>query len=376
MNSLKLSKRVIGIALSVLFVNAALADATSDARIQAYKANKLIPENVVLPTSTGAADSDEVVLFNKGALSWSSTSALSASYAPLLEKYGDMTVDELRAAMGPAGTFDEMLWEWVEEGWLSHVTPEQQEIREYLSLIANNKLQSDKLTSSEALSYLQEQFDLFVNHKDCATMGAFPCEGLNFSNRDLANVDMSSWKGVTAEQILSSSDLSSSTLPNVAFTGSEDFTGMCFHGTNLSGCTGITGEQIISAGELESATLPAIAFTGEEDFSGLYLYGTDFSNCSGITGKQFLDAAVMPEVNLPQIVFTGEEDFTGKTLPYDVTMFVGIKPSQIAQLDGLSYGMSMTSQQYTEWYDALVAKFSGHTVWVENMYIDVGEPLP
>ena len=58
MNSLKLSKRVIGFALSVLFVNAALADATSDARIQAYKANKLIPENVVLPTSTGAANSD------------------------------------------------------------------------------------------------------------------------------------------------------------------------------------------------------------------------------------------------------------------------------------------------------------------------------
>ena len=35
MNSLKLSKRVIGIALSVLFVNAALAGANSDARIQA-----------------------------------------------------------------------------------------------------------------------------------------------------------------------------------------------------------------------------------------------------------------------------------------------------------------------------------------------------
>lgn len=47
MNSLKLSKRVIGIALSVLFVNIALADANSDARIQAYKANKLIPQNIV-----------------------------------------------------------------------------------------------------------------------------------------------------------------------------------------------------------------------------------------------------------------------------------------------------------------------------------------
>ena len=207
MNSLKLSKRVIGFALSVLFVNVALADANSDARIQAYKANKLIPQNVVLSTSTGAADSDEVVVFNKGTLSWKSDNALSVSYAPLLEKYGDMTIDELRTAMGPSGTYDPNAGEWAENGWLREITPEQQEIREYLSLIANNKLQSDKLTSSEALSYLQEQFDLFVNHKDCATMGAFPCEGLNFSNRTLANVDMSSWKGVTAEQILSSSDL-------------------------------------------------------------------------------------------------------------------------------------------------------------------------
>jgi len=42
-----------------------LADANSDARIQAYKANKLIPQNVVLLTSTGAADSDEVVLLKQ-----------------------------------------------------------------------------------------------------------------------------------------------------------------------------------------------------------------------------------------------------------------------------------------------------------------------
>ena len=53
------------VALSVLFVNSATADSTTDARIEAYKANKLIPENVVLPTSTGAAASDEVVVLIK-----------------------------------------------------------------------------------------------------------------------------------------------------------------------------------------------------------------------------------------------------------------------------------------------------------------------
>ena len=185
MNSLKLSKRVIGITLSILFVNVALADANSDARIQAYKANKLIPQNVVLPTSTGAADSDEVVVFNKSALSWKSDNALSASYAPLLEKYGDMTIDELRTAMGPSRTYDPNAWEWTENGWLREITPEQQEIREYLSLVANNKLQSDTITSSEARSYLQEQFDAIaiMNMSNGAALcGAFPCEGLSFSN--------------------------------------------------------------------------------------------------------------------------------------------------------------------------------------------------
>ena len=72
MNSLKLSKRVIGISLSVLFVNVALADATSDARIQAYKANKLIPQKVVLPTSTNATDPQMVVAFSAGHLKWDS----------------------------------------------------------------------------------------------------------------------------------------------------------------------------------------------------------------------------------------------------------------------------------------------------------------
>ena len=221
---------------------------------------------------------------------------------------------------------------------------------------------------------MQSQFEEILNLNG-GTFGNFPCEGLDFSNLALTYIDMSNWTGVTAEQLMACSDLSGSTLPNVAFTGNEDFTGKSLFYTNLSGCTGITGEQIVSAGDIEGATLPAIAFTGEEDFSGVYLYNTDLGNCSGITGKQFMDATVMSGVILPQIVFTGEEDFTGKTLPGDVTMCVGITPSQIAQLDDLS-STNMTSQQYTEWYDALMTKFSGFTIYVDYMQIDVGDQLP
>ena len=279
MNSLKLSKRVIGFALSVLFVNAALADATSDARIQAYKANKLIPENVVLPTSTGAANSDEVVVFNKSALSWKSDNALSASYAPLLEKYGDMTIDELHTAMGPSGTYDPNAWEWAENGWLREITPEQQEIREYLSLVANNKLQSDTITSSEARSYLQEQFDAIAimnMNNGAALCGAFPCEGLSFSNI-IGYLDLSQCTGITAEQILSAKSLEETILPAITFTGNESFLGVKLEGTFLDKCTGITAIQIGSAKKVDYMKITAAQYnewksTLQSKFNGKYIY--------------------------------------------------------------------------------------------------------
>ena len=279
MNSLKLSKRVIGLTLSILFVNVALADANSDARIQAYKANKLIPQNVVLPTSTGATDSDEVVVFNKSVLSWKSDNALSVSYAPLLEKYGDMTIDELRAAMGPVGTFDEEIWRWTENGWLSEFTPEHQEIRDYLSLIANNKLKSDKLGSDEALAYLQEQFDSILSTRwyYMGVFQAFPCEGLDFMGKDLADADLSRCTGITAEQILSASDIYLAELPAITFSGNESFAGKDLRSTDLSRCTGITAAQIGSAVFVSDMCITSAQYndwksTLQSKFSGKSVY--------------------------------------------------------------------------------------------------------
>ena len=84
MDSLKLSKRVIGIALSVLFVNAALADSTSDARLQAYKANKLLPDILQI----GAMDKQT---FDSAALSWTETESLRLKNASL---FSEMTKDD------------------------------------------------------------------------------------------------------------------------------------------------------------------------------------------------------------------------------------------------------------------------------------------
>ena len=414
MNSLKLSKRVIGIALSVLFVNVALADANSDARIQAYKANKLIPQNVVLPTSTGAADSDEVVVFNKSALSWKSDNALSASYAPLLEKYGDMTIDELRAAMGPAGMFDDNIYEWVEDGWLQGATEEQQEIREYLSAVGNNKLQSDLITSGEAMAYLQEQFDsmlaIVTDSDGERRFYGFPCEGLDFTDRllydadlskctgitgeqiasagslgfailpaitftgnesfagkNLEGVDFSQCTGITAAQIMSASSIMGAGLPALTFTGNESFAGIDLFATNLSLCSGITATQIMSASDIAHAKLPAITFTGNEPFAGKDLSETDFSRCTGITGEQIISAGNLTNTKLPAITFTGNESFARKSLSgLDLTNYTGITAAQIGSAGNVS-NMRITTAQYNEWKSTLQSKFNGKNVYVDGV---------
>lgn len=58
-----------------------MADATS-ARLDAYKANRLIPQEIKLPTpETTESDSQEVVVFTSNALSWSAESAGAVKYA-------------------------------------------------------------------------------------------------------------------------------------------------------------------------------------------------------------------------------------------------------------------------------------------------------
>ena len=83
---LKQSRKFIGwggvvIALSLLFVNTALADSTGD-RLLAYKGNKLIPQGITLPTAdTAKSGTEQVVVFETSSLSWNSESAAIASFA-------------------------------------------------------------------------------------------------------------------------------------------------------------------------------------------------------------------------------------------------------------------------------------------------------
>ena len=149
-----------------MLINSAFADATSDARIQAYKANKLIPQNIVLPTSTGAADSDEVVLFNKGALSWSSTTALSASYA---EQMG-ISKDDWDTMLGEKTLFSE--WSEYKTYNLTFSEYTQKDL-DFLNAVASGEVTGAAITQEDAKSILQSNAQLLESyshfHEDAVT---------------------------------------------------------------------------------------------------------------------------------------------------------------------------------------------------------------
>ena len=125
--------------LPLLLINSAFADSSTDARIQAYKANKLIPQNIVLPTSTGAADSDKVVVFSPSKLTWASDAAGSVAIKALLGKFGTMTADD---------------WESFDFS-----DPSAEDALEYLSAIYREKLESDALSKDDAAIQLQACID-------------------------------------------------------------------------------------------------------------------------------------------------------------------------------------------------------------------------
>lgn len=332
MNSLKLSKRVIGFALSVLFVNVALADANSDARIQAYKANKLIPQNIVLPTSTNASDTQEIVAFSSTKLSWNSGTASQLAMNALASKYAGYTIEDLSTLLGYAYDVNTN-YGWV-TGMPENITPQDvDEILQYLSWVANNKISSDSITASEAMEQLQAKLSDYT--AGAQTLGytyavAFPCEGLDFTGISLNKCNLMNATGLTAEQIASVTDLSSSILPAITFTGTEDLSGINANSADLSNCIGITGIQLTSMGDITYATLPECMFNGNETFTGRDLTGVDLSKCNGITASQILSATSLRSTILPNISFNGTEDFSNKMFSLtDLSKCTGITGAQL-----------------------------------------------
>lgn len=364
MNSLKLSKRVIGIALSVLFVNAALADANSDARIQAYKANKLIPQNVVLSTSTGAADSDEVVVFNKSALSWKSDNAANAKIAMLQSKYEGWTKQDFDAAF--AG-----------DEWITNATPEVEEMRQYLSVVIGGEISSDNLSSNLALEALQSQWDQLAiassSYVYGVDFGAFPAEHISLGSQYIGlenSTDLSRVTGLTVARVMAANcfDPWNVTMPPL------DFSGITPADLPTSGAYnyGMLGTSYNADPKL-AAYLHATNYytpydTMPQTTDGTYDY-TDLdvvpslgmhTNPNNKYRKEHLMNDNLPAV-IPNMDITGVVQTHSGSVDY--SLCTGFSASTLQIGDGYYTGIKLTSEQYNIFKQAV----RNGTTWV-NLY--------
>ena len=280
----------LGVLSSSMIANSAFADVSTD-RVDTYKANKLIPNEVQIATiNSVSSESAGVAVFSPDVLSWKSYSnAASAA----LGKYMDWTREDFEAFFA-----DSANEAGFEDAW------------NFLSQAGNDHLQGATISDEDAMSVLQEQFDTWIGmiHKPAY---AFPCEGIDFSGRDIIDIDFRNCTGLTGEQIMSANNFIYNIIPSVDFTG-VDLTGKYISyidGFKLA--TGLTGEQLVAA-ELTTVSLPSVDFTGV-DFSNFTFSTVDFSQCTGLTAQQILSAPGIYSCSLPKIDFTGA-DMSNKSL--------------------------------------------------------------
>ena len=391
--------------LPLLLINSAFADSTSDARIQAYKANRLLSQEVVLPTTTQAQPTEEVVYFNTSSLYWSADTAENAALAGLKDKYGDWTLQDFNDAFG-----ENYYWESYNVVDDVH-TP----MREYLSLIAQGKITSDEISAEDALALLQSHLDAYSQRGGYC--GAFPVTGLDFTGKSFWETDLSKMKGLTQDQLLSCSSISTCNLPQgIVLDGTETLPYMEL--VDISTWTGVTANQLITMGYMwNNIKLPdGIDFTGA-DLSGISINGMDLSNTKGLTAQMFADSGWGTNVILPALAFSGNENLgshaenvdyskcTGMNLqqlqgeyisnlvlpamdvsPHldlltgwsidncDFTRVTGLTGEALGKAENI-YGIRLTQDQYTEFLPAL--KQSPHVgvqIYVDGVKVTIPAP--
>ena len=220
-------------ALSVTFImNFGFADVSTD-RVDTYKANKLIPNEVQIATiNSVSSDSIGIAVFSPDVLSWKSYSNVASA---ALGKYMDWTKEDFEAFFAdPANEAD------FEDAW------------NFLSQTGNDHLQGAAISNTDAIQLLQSELDALLDGSPGRfygfTMPVFPCEGLDFSGKDLYGIDLSKCKDMTAEQLFSSSSFEWSILPDIDFSDTIIPGHHVLFYVDFTKCTGLfTWEQLSSA---------------------------------------------------------------------------------------------------------------------------------
>lgn len=135
------------------FQSTLLADNSSD-RLACYKANKLVPANLTLPTS-GAAATDEVYTFTPASHTWASGTVLNS----LSATFGEYSADDFYALCPKTN------WTYGEDGQYCDISAGQlnQQVFDYLNAIANGSLNSGTMTPDNAKDIIAKMAEIYID---------------------------------------------------------------------------------------------------------------------------------------------------------------------------------------------------------------------
>lgn len=276
----------LGVLSSSMIANSAFANVSTD-RVDTYKANKLIPNEVQIATiNLVSSDSIGVAVFSPDVLSWKSyNNAASAA----LGKYMDWTREDFEAFFADSANEAEF-----EDAW------------NFLSKVGNNILHSNALEDTAASDILLDQLKQMINDGSLYA-AAFPCEGLDFTGLNFGNFDLSRCTGLTWQQLTSAAYIFNTKLPAMDFTNA-DLSGLTLSEIDFSKCTGLTASQLLSSNAWFGAKLPNVDFT-DVDLKGIDISYVDFSQCTGLTGKQIASANIPNFAGMPSYIVLSKEQY-------------------------------------------------------------------
>ena len=401
LHNLKREGAVFSAFLSLLCINAAFADSSSD-RLAAYKANKLIPANVCIDVGD---QSDAEATFVPAQWTWAI--ARNAGLLNLAATFSGWSLEDFQnydwlslSGIEDRRKANEAYFNYLTKVANGEITPECSELTKdlatqlKLAFLRDDYTRTSVLGDSPAFEFSGTEH-LADYTSTIAGANLTNCKGLTLSqfydvslydtslpditvqgNEDFSRLsmsdlmDLSSLKGITAGQLVQFGLISNCKVPNMQCDGSEDFSKFNISGGDLSGWTGITGTQVlqaISTGRADSVTWPAtLTFTGTEDFSSANVKNRDLSLFKGITAAQLTTTELTGTV-LPAADFTGAPGFTQSIQRADLTQCTGLTAQQITSSSNW-VNIKLTQAQYDSMANDLAASMP--TNKSKRIYID------
>lgn len=256
--------------LPLFFTNAAFAD-DSENRLNAYKGNKLIPQEVNITTINAASsESIDVAVFTSDTLSW----VMSTKKDILVDKYGD--IDSLEFPSGALlhnFQIGPQLWSAWDQNY-------GQDFLDFLSLVSRGEITGTNLTKEEADAMRQQVLDAmlssggyFALYEPTASykLDAAGLDLSKMSNRNcvkldtLCNLSPTEFANIKEYARLNNYSVNLAEVVSGVFTGSEDLSNHNFAMIDISGISGITATQLVnSKGWFATGSFPGVNLSSEQ----------------------------------------------------------------------------------------------------------------